>query len=98
MTEAPAVGLFFCLVLGLHSGKLPTDCLQATEKKKPHYQIDSRVSFVLAERVGFEPTVMLPPRLISSQVHSTTLPPLLCVEARDSSRKFQTGSVAWPPM
>ena len=33
--------------------------------------------FVLAEKVGFEPTVMLPPRLISSQVHSTTLPLLL---------------------
>ena len=32
---------------------------------------------VLAEREGFEPSVMLPPRLISSQVHSTTLPPLL---------------------
>ena len=32
---------------------------------------------VLAEKVGFEPTVMLPPRLISSQVHSTTLPLLL---------------------
>ena len=40
----------------------------------------------LAERVGFEPTVMLPPRLISSQVHSTTLPPLLCVEATDYSQ------------
>ena len=66
-TEAPAVGLFFCLVLGLHSGKLPTDCLQATEKKKPHYQIDSRVSFVLAEREGFEPSVGSPLRLISSQ-------------------------------
>jgi len=34
-------------------------------------------AFVLAEREGFEPSVMLPPRLISSQVHSTTLPPLL---------------------
>ena len=34
-------------------------------------------------RVGFEPTVVLPLRLISSQVHSTTLPPLLCVEAYD---------------
>ena len=32
---------------------------------------------VLAERVGFEPTDGLPHRLISSQVHSTTLPPLL---------------------
>ena len=31
---------------------------------------------VLAERVGFEPTVGLHLRLISSQVHSTTLPPL----------------------
>ena len=31
----------------------------------------------LAETEGFEPSVMLPPRLISSQVHSTTLPPLL---------------------
>ena len=31
----------------------------------------------MAEKVGFEPTVMLPPRLISSQVHSTTLPLLL---------------------
>ena len=30
----------------------------------------------LAERVGFEPTVLLTVRLISSQVHSTTLPPL----------------------
>ncbi len=33
--------------------------------------------YSLAERVGFEPTVVLPLRLISSQVHSTTLPPLL---------------------
>ena len=32
---------------------------------------------ILAERVGFEPTVRSPVRLISSQVHSTTLPPLL---------------------
>ena len=30
----------------------------------------------MAEKVGFEPTVRLPVRLISSQVHSTTLPPL----------------------
>ena len=87
--QAPAVGLFCCLPLALHSGKLPTDCLQATEKEKPRYQIDSRVSFVLAERVGFEPTVVLPLRLISSQVHSTTLPPLLCVEAFDYSQIFR---------
>ena len=32
-------------------------------------------------REGFEPSVMLPPRLISSQVHSTTLPPLRIVES-----------------
>ena len=31
----------------------------------------------LAEREGFEPSVGSPLRLISSQVHSTTLPPLL---------------------
>ena len=31
---------------------------------------------LLAERVGFEPTVDSRLRLISSQVHSTTLPPL----------------------
>ena len=34
---------------------------------------------LLAERVGFEPTVRFNVRLISSQVHSTTLPPLLMV-------------------
>ena len=49
-------------------------------------------------RVGFEPTVVLPLRLISSQVHSTTLPPLLCVEACDSSRIFQGANTATPPM
>ena len=31
---------------------------------------------MLAEREGFEPSVLLLVRLISSQVHSTTLPPL----------------------
>lgn len=34
----------------------------------------------MAERVGFEPTVPLTVRLISSQVHSTTLPPLRTVK------------------
>ena len=48
---------------------------------------------MLAERVGFEPTVILLPRLISSQVHSTTLPPLLCVEAFDYSQIFRAS--AW---
>jgi len=36
----------------------------------------------LAERVGFEPTVPLRARLISSQVQSTTLPPLRCTIRR----------------
>jgi hypothetical protein len=46
--------------------------------------------FVLAEEEGFEPSVVLPLRLISSQVHSTTLPPLLSIcRSRDSSRAFQ---------
>ena len=46
----------------------------ACTKKKPS-EINHLAS-ILAERVGFEPTVVLPLRLISSQVHSTTLPPL----------------------
>jgi hypothetical protein len=45
--QARRVRVFFRLVL-LHLGNLPTDCLQATAKKKPHYQIDSGVSFTLA--------------------------------------------------
>ena len=68
---------------------LATWWLHEPAKEKPHYHFDSRVSFVLAERVGFEPTVVLPLRLISSQVHSTTLPPLLCVEAFDYSQIFR---------
>ncbi len=56
-TEAPAVGLFFCLVLGLHSGNLPTDCLQATENKKPRYLLNSRVFLLyLGWLMGLEPT------------------------------------------
>ena len=39
---------------------------------------------MLAERVGFEPTVRLHARLISSQVHSTTLPPLRKWAANDT--------------
>ncbi len=38
--------------------------------------INSELAFVMAERVGFEPTVPLPVHLISSQAHSATLPPL----------------------
>jgi hypothetical protein len=39
-------------------------------------QLEHLKNVVLAEREGFEPSVRLPVRLISSQVHSTTLPPL----------------------
>ena len=46
--------------------------LSARKAKRP---ARGRFAF-LAERVGFEPTVRLHVRLISSQVHSTTLPPL----------------------
>ena len=45
----------------------------SAKKIAPHFS----EAIDLAEKVGFEPTVMLPPRLISSQVHSTTLPLLL---------------------
>ena len=48
----------------------------------------------MAERVGFEPTVILLPRLISSQVHSTTLPPLLCVEACEYSKICRDASAS----
>jgi hypothetical protein len=40
----------------------------------------------LAERVGFEPTVRSHVRLISSQVHSTTLPPLQIRSSRIAAR------------
>ena len=61
---------------------------QPGKKKAPSYGLDSIGALSVAERVGFEPTVVLPLRLFSSQVHSTTLPPLLCVEACDYSRLF----------
>ena len=51
---------------------LISSTLSARHKKAP---LSGRFSY-LAERVGFEPTVRLNARLISSQVHSTTLPPL----------------------
>ena len=48
---------------------------------------------MLAERVGFEPTVGLHLRLISSQVHSTTLPPL-----RTSIVNYSERMTSSPPM
>ena len=47
------------LLLGewLDLGKVPTDCLQAAEKEKPRYLLDSRVSVVyLGWLRGPEPT------------------------------------------
>jgi hypothetical protein len=52
----------------------PASSAPGVQKKAPQKM---RGYQSLAEREGFEPSVMLPPRLISSQVHSTTLPPLL---------------------
>ena len=46
------------------------------------------VLFDLAERVGFEPTVGSHLRLISSQVHSTTLPPLRRARILPASANF----------
>ncbi len=54
--------------------------------------------FVLAEREGFEPSVVLPLRLISSQVHSTTLPPLLVRFRLSKPIFYQADSVSKPPM
>jgi hypothetical protein len=50
--------------------------LLAAGAKKSHLAV--AFFLLLAERVGFEPTVGLILRLISSQVHSATLPPLRC--------------------
>ena len=57
--------------------------------KPPQCLLSRFEVLVLAEEEGFEPSVVLPLRLISSQVHSTTLPPLqrLCsCRSCDSSR------------
>ena len=50
-----------------------TPGIPRTKNKAPH-RCEALVQ--LAEREGFEPSVRLHVRLISSQVHSTTLPPL----------------------
>ena len=86
---------------GLNLGNLPTDCLQASKKtKKVCCQIHSNKPLcVLAERVGFEPTVVLLLRLISSQVHSTTLPPLRSKPAILAADFMAYGVRTWmPPM
>jgi hypothetical protein len=50
--------------------------LAGLRARKKGYALRRNPLYSLAERVGFEPTVRLHVRLISSQVHSTTLPPL----------------------
>ena len=51
----------------------------------------------LAEEEGFEPSVVLPLRLISSQVHSTTLPPLRIRFHLSKPIFYQAESVSKPP-
>ncbi len=53
---------------------------------------------MLAEREGFEPSVGSPLRLISSQVHSTTLPPLLVRFRLSKPIFYQAESASKPPM
>jgi hypothetical protein len=43
--KPPPVGFLLSGAGWLHSVNLPTDCLKATENKKPRYRIDSGVSF-----------------------------------------------------
>ena len=47
-----------------------------------HVNDFNKIGWQMAEREGFEPPVELPPRRISSAVHSTTLPPLREVRGR----------------
>ena len=54
--------------------------------------------FVLAEEEGFEPSVVLPLRLISSQVHSTTLPPLRIRFRLSKAVFYQARKVSKPPI
>ena len=61
-------------------------------------RIETLKKVCLAEKEGFEPSVGSPLRLISSQVHSTTLP-LLLIRCRLSKQEFyQVRSSAKPPM
>ena len=61
-------------------------------------QLSELEDLVLAEREGFEPSVVLPLRVISSQVHSTTLPPLRVRFRLSKPVFYQADSVSKPPM
>src|SRR5690606_15763042 len=50
----------------------------------------------VADRVGFEPTVRLHVRLISSQVHSTTLPPVRVLRRGAKTQKYNRFSAKRP--
>ena len=66
--QCPRRGAFFLLALGGFPEIVLHPPLHRSEKEKPSYCFDSIVSFVMAERLGFEPTVILLPRLISIQI------------------------------
>ena len=55
--KSPPLAGFFCLTQALHFGKLPTDCLQVTPKKKACYVLNSKlVIFNMGWLMGLEPT------------------------------------------
>src|SRR5450830_2077529 len=72
---APEDGRFGEPLASTRGASNPTRSVRCNEKSLPQGRL---FSLQLAERVGFEPTVRFNVRLISSQVHSTTLPPLRC--------------------
>ena len=90
----------------IHAGTLGRKLIRNTQQKAPRVRglrmpqhLQSRFEvFVMAEREGFEPSVVLPLRLISSQVHSTTLPPLLVRFRLSKPIFYQADSVSKPPM
>ena len=69
---------------------------KATLIQKGENPVESRAYFsALAEREGFEPSVGLRLRLISSQVHSTTLPPFRGVRCYSLHRSLQACELSW---
>jgi hypothetical protein len=90
----------------VHAGALGRNQIRNTQQKAPRVRglrlpqgLLSRLEvFVLAEREGFEPSVVLPLRLISSQVHSTTLPPLRVRFRLSKPVFYQADSVSKPPI
>ena len=73
----------------------PNEGLFDSQKKTPH---GKPCGVDLAEREGFEPSVGSPLRLISSQVHSTTLPPLQIRFRLSKPIFYQAIKLFKPPM